>query len=86
MRNSLSGFSAILLLIVMAVVLLLVARAWNSVAPTAVQLSTEQPLDPGSGEDGEAEESNRLPDLQETRKNTDEHKRRLEEARKQIDE
>ncbi len=86
MKNSISLVSMILMAIVMVIVLLLVARAWTSVAPTAMQIAT--PSDSGleqdeEGEDGE--DAQRLPTLNDMRENTAEHAEQLEEARKQID-
>lgn len=90
MRNALSPLGMILMLIVMVIVLLLVARAWTSVAPTAVQITS--PSVPGlqqngadATEDGENEDPQRLPDLNEMKENADQHAEQLEEARKQID-
>jgi hypothetical protein len=70
----------------MVIVLLLVARAWKSVAPTAVQI-TSPSLGLEEGEEGEEgeEDKDRLPTLNDMRENTAEHAEQLEEARKQID-
>ncbi len=76
----------ILMLVVMVIVLLLVARAWTSVAPTAAQIAS--PSDAGLEQDGEgeeAEDAQRRPTLNEMRESTKEHAEQLEEARKQID-
>jgi hypothetical protein len=81
----------ILMLVVMVIVLLLVARAWTAMAPTAVQVTSPQipGLAGGEGDDpdadGEEEDPNRLPDLNDMRENTAEHAQQLEEARKEID-
>ncbi len=83
MKNSISLVSMILMAIVMVVVLLLVARAWTSVAPTAMQIAS--PSDSGLEQDGEDEDAERLPTLNEMRESTKEHAEELEEARKQID-
>lgn len=55
-----------MLVIVLAVVLLLVARSWRRVAPAAMQVS-----DHGQTEAAEALESGDLPDLDEAKKRTD---------------
>ncbi len=73
----------------MVIVLLLVARAWTSVAPTAMQIATPSNSGLGQdeeGEDGEeSEDAQRLPTLNDMRENTAEHAEQLEEARQQID-
>ncbi len=83
MKNSISLVSMILMAIVMVIVLLLVARAWTSVAPTAMQIAT--PSNSGLGQDEEGEDAQRLPTLNDMRENTAEHAEQLEEARQQID-
>ncbi len=80
----------ILMLVVMVIVLLLVARAWTSVAPTAVQITSPsisglEQDDSDTAQDEEGEDKKRLPTLNEMRENTAEHAEQLEEARKQID-
>ncbi len=83
----------ILMAVVMVIVLLLVARAWTSVAPTAVQITSPSisglPQDDSdTAQDGEGEEdedAQRLPTLNDMRENTAEHAEQLEEARKEID-
>lgn len=90
MKNAFSLVSMLLMLVVTVIVLLLVARAWTSVAPTARQITS--PSIPGllsddshTAEDGEDEAPHRLPTLNEMRENADQHAEELEEARKQID-
>lgn len=82
------GFGLVVLVIVMAVVLLLVARSWKSVAPTATQLpdGPSAPLET-NGEDqaGEALSSGNLPDLNEMRSETDAHAERLQQALSEIE-
>ena len=84
-----AGLGLVALAIVMLVVLLLAARQWRSVAPTAAQLR-----DDGSpsvvdthGETGAAAaiRSGGLPDLREARQQTDAHAAQLEEALAEID-
>ena len=89
MRNSFSGIGFVLTLVVMLIVLLLVARAWTKMAPTAIEITN--PALPGAaegaGEDEEEEEApGHLPKLGEMKENADEHAKRLEEARAAIDE
>ena len=83
------GFGLVVLVIVMAVVLLLVAKSWKSVAPTATQLDPEGPAAPlethGEDEAGEALQSGNLPDLNEMRSETDAHAERLEQALSEIE-
>ena len=89
MRNPvLSGIGFILMLVVMVIVLLLVARAWTSVAPTAVQITSPQLPGADTDADGDAddgEESGRLLSLNEMKENTEEHAKQLDEAREAID-
>ncbi len=88
MRNSFSGIGFVLTLIVMLIVLLLVAKVWTKMAPTAMEITN--PRLPGDteatgGEDGEAP-AGHLPRLGEMKENADEHAKQLEDARKAIDE
>ena len=86
MKNSFSIVSMILMAVVMVIVLLLVARAWTSVAPTAMQIATPSNSGLGQDEEGEdGEDAQRLPTLNDMRENTAEHAEQLEEARQQID-
>ena len=78
------SFGLIALLIVTAVVLVLVARSWRSVAPEALETSgavQSQPLD-AHGEQGAAQaiRSGELPRLDDARRETDEHSARVQEA------
>ncbi len=88
MRNPLSGIGFVLMLVVMVIVLLLVARAWTSVAPTAMEINSETL--PGYTETAEEDDegeapAGHLPKLGEMKENTEEHAKQLEEARKAID-
>jgi len=71
-----------MLVIVMAVVLLLVARVWEKLAPTASQLPAAQTASgvDSHGQDEAAEAASDLPNLEQTRKSTDEHAERLQQA------
>ena len=74
----------ILLLVVMAVVLILVAKAWRSVAPEAMQTTDalqSGPLnDRGQEEAAGALRSGELPKLGDTQRETDKHSARVQEA------
>jgi len=69
------GFGLVVLVVVLAVVLLLVARSWRAVAPEARAVTAPRITDPqltGSGGD--------LPDLQETGRRTDAHAQQVQDA------
>jgi hypothetical protein len=72
-----------MLVIVMAIVLLLVARNWRSVAPTAMQVNEPDRSatvdDHGETGAGEAIRSGRLPDLNDMRQQTRTHAQQLQE-------
>ncbi len=74
----------ILLVVVLAVVLLLAAKAWKTAAPTALDLheaTQSGPLnDHGQTAAGAALRKGDLPRLQETQENTDAHAAQLQEA------
>jgi hypothetical protein len=74
----------IVLLVVLAVVLVLVARAWKSVAPTALDVSGVAPAgavpDHGQPQATEALRKGDLPRMDEARQRTDEHGARVQEA------
>jgi len=75
------SFGLLGLLIVMAIVLVLVAKNWEMLAST---------MSPGSNAHGEAEaaaevQSGELPDLQQTRAATDDHTDEVNAALEQID-
>jgi hypothetical protein len=85
------GFSVgmVALLIVMAVVLLMVAKGWKAVAPAA--LDTQDVLqsgplhDHGQNEAADEVRSGGMPRLQETRQEADEHNARVEQALTEIE-
>lgn len=88
--SGLGGFGMIMLVVVLAIVLLLVARQWQALAPTAIQVTTDPDEayavdDHGDPEAGEAIRSGQLPDLGEMRQSTSEHADRLEDALKEIE-
>ncbi len=79
----------ILLLVVLAVVMLLVAKSWKTLAPAALDVQDalqSGPLDDhGQGEAGQAIRKGDLPRLRETQENTDAHSARLQEALDAVD-
>lgn len=78
------GAGLLLLMVVLVVVLLLVARSWNSVAPTALDVrdahGTTVVDDHGEAEAGQAVESGSLPGLGEMQAETDEHAQQVQDA------
>lgn len=77
----------VILAVVAVVVLLLAARAWKSVAPTASQITepgTGAPV-PTHGQEDAAQEvrGGNMPDLNEMRNSTSEHSDQLQEALEQ---
>jgi len=79
-----SGFGFVVLVVVLAIVLLLVARQWKSVAPTALQVSdpdlSRVADDHGESGAGEALRSGQLPDLRDMKQQTGQHADELKEA------
>ena len=82
----LSGLGMIGLLIVLGIVLLLAARAWQEMAPEAIDVTSASPQDimETAGEDS-TESPGHLPNLQEMRRNTSQHTQEVEEARRQLE-
>jgi hypothetical protein len=78
------GVGMIALLIVVAVVLTLAAKAWKSVAPEVLEINGAAQIGPldTHGQDEAAGElrSGQLPRLSDTRRETDEHSARVQEA------
>lgn len=83
------GFGMVMLVIVLAVVLVLVAKHWKAVAPTAIQVTNpDAPVvvdDHGQTEAGEAIRSGQLPDLNDMRQQTSAHADRLQDALEEIE-
>jgi len=83
------GVGMIVLLIAMAIVLVLVAKSWRSVAPAAQQVQGAQsgiPMDDhGQAEAANEVRSGELPKLQDTQRETDEHAARIQEALNEIE-
>ena len=79
----------VMLVVVLAVVLLLVARNWRAVAPTAMQISDPElgssVDDHGQAEAGAAVRSGQLPDLNDMRRQTDSHSQDVQEALEAIE-
>jgi hypothetical protein len=79
----------VMLVVVLAVVLLLVARNWRAVAPTAMQISDPElgssVDDRGQAEAGAAVRSGQLPDLNDMRLQTDAHSQDVQEALEAIE-
>ncbi len=74
----------ILLLVVLAVVMLLVAKSWKTVAPAALDVQDalqSGPLDDhGQGEAGRALRKGDLPGVRETQESADAHSAQVQEA------
>ena len=74
----------IALLIVMAVVLMLVAKAWRAVAPEALETTdalNSGPLSTHGQEEAASEvRSGELPGLRDTRRETDDHAAQVQQA------
>ncbi len=89
MRKMGGGFGMLMLVIVLAIVLLLAARNWQAVAPTAAQVADPGNAatveDHGQTEAGEAIRSGRLPDLNEMRQSTAAHSDRVQTALEEIE-
>lgn len=89
MGRFLTVFGLVGLLIVMAIALVLTARAWRDVAPYAIEVTNPPPADaapPAAADRPEpVQGAGRLPSLNEMRQNTREHGRQIEELQDQID-
>lgn len=76
-----SGFGLVVLVVTLVVVLLLVARSWKSVAPTAMEIPDQVVLDDhGQPETAETIREGRLPGLNQMRQQTDLHSKQVQEA------
>ena len=86
MSQRVSGIGVLLLLVVVAIVLLMTAKAWESMAPAALDVTSresegrQEMLQEAVGEDG-----SHLPDLHEMQQSTQEHADQIQEAIDQID-
>lgn len=86
----LSGLGMVGVLIALAIVLLLAARQWKSMAPTLLDMDSASATDfqdelQATGSDTDHPSPGHLPSLREMRSATAEHQRSVEEARRQID-
>lgn len=84
------GFGMVVLVVVMAIVLLLVAKQWKSVAPTAMQLDDSGtpmvvPETHGEDEAGEALQRGGLPDLNQMRQATGQHAEQVQETLEKVE-
>ena len=79
----------VMLVVVLAVVLLLVAKQWKAVAPTALQIDgdnvTVVPETHGEDAAGQALQQGGLPDLKQMRQATGSHTQQVQEAFAEIE-
>jgi hypothetical protein len=85
MKGKISGLGMILLLVVMAVVLYLVAQAWEQFAPAAMDVTPAARAIRGEDRDPEDDREGRLPDIHDMRRTTDDHTQDVQDALRQID-
>ena len=87
MRRISGGFGVVLLAIVVAVVLLLAARAWNAVAPTAADVRDASAPVPADVRDAasSATRDGSLPRLDDVRQRTGAHAEEIANALAQTD-
>ena len=88
--GALSGLGKVGVLIALAIALLLTAKAWKSMAPTALDMESASATDrqeelQATGGDTDTISPGHLPNLREMRSATAEHEREVEDARRQID-
>jgi hypothetical protein len=83
------GLGMVMLVVVMAIVLYLVARNWQAVAPTAMQVAKPggRPIVDAHGEEEAANEvrSRNLPDLKQMDRETDAHAADVKDALQEAD-
>ena len=79
----------VMLVVVLAIVLMLVAKQWKAVAPTALQLDDGTPMvvPETHGEDGagQALQHGGLPDLNQMRQATGEHAQQVQETLAEVE-
>ena len=84
MSKRLPGFGLVMLVVVLAVVLVLVARSWRAVAPTAIQVSSPELAgsvhDHGESRAAAELRSGQLPNLGDMRQNTSAHADEVQRA------
>jgi len=78
-----------MLVVVLAIVLILVARSWKSIAPEALDVSNADsnlPFDDyGQTEAADALRDGQMPGLREMQRQTDDHARQLQDALTEIE-
>ena len=81
------GFGFVMLLVTLAIVLFLVARSWESMAPTATQLDEPEALLEKHGQTQPQGVRNvgELPNLDEMRQATDAHAQEVQDALAEIE-
>jgi len=86
MKKSGSGLGYVILVVALAIVLLLSARAWNAILPVAKQAlgpgSAGAVPDHGQSGAGDAIRSGKLPDLKQMNQNTDQHLQQIKDTAK----
>ena len=86
MKKSGSGLGYVILVVALAIVLFLSARAWNAALPTAQQVlkpgAAGAVPDHGQTEAGDAIRSGKLPDLKQMNQNTDQHLKQIKDTAK----
>ena len=79
----------VVLVVTLAIVLLLVAKQWKAVAPTALQLDGDMPMivPETHGEEGAGQALQRggLPNLNQMRQATDEHAQQVQEMMAEVE-
>lgn len=89
MNRIVTGIGLILLLVVMAIVMMLTARAWKDVAPAAIEVTNPEPPTEEASTPQDRPEvmqgAGPAPRLREMRQNTTQHTRQIEEIEEQID-
>ena len=85
MKRTLPSFGFLIFVIVMAIVLWLVVKAWLRIAPTADQILSMQSHEASQTTDEQAPESRRLPDLNMMQRNTKQHTEDVERIQEELD-
>jgi hypothetical protein len=94
MKKGGGGFGFVLAIVVLLIVMLLSAKAWNAVMPTAAQAlappgtrqdAIRQVDDHGQKEAGDAIRGGTLPDLNKMLQSTDQHINQVQEGSKKQD-
>ena len=94
MKKGGGGFGFVMAIVVLLIVMLLSAKAWNAVMPTAQQAlappttpkgAIRQVDDHGQTEVGKEIRSGTLPDLNKMLQNTDQHVKQVEDGSKKQD-